>query len=378
MIKNKSILFISTNDIWSGSEELWTRSAKEFAHLGFKVAFATKYNHGNLDALKVNRANFANEYSAKTALRRAFERFVKAGINNKNILRDFILENSPQLVVISQGNNYESIDVMRLCSGLNVPYVTLTQLVAEIFIGALSNNNMLQYAQNAYSGAIKNFFVSNHNLKLHQLLLGIKTANDEVVYNPCKLLYNNIPKYPLFKEYYKVGLVGRIDCFHKGYDLFMQVIAKDKWRRRSIDFNMYGDGPHVAYINSYIKTYGIKNVHIKGYSNHVSKIWEENQLLLLPSRFEGQALALIEAMYCQRAAVVTDVGGASELIEEGISGFIADSPTADSIDAALERAWEQRDSWEQMGLQAAAMLKEKYPVDAVDYFNSQLLKLLDS
>lgn len=57
----------------------------------------------------------------------------------------------------------------------------------------------------------------------------------------------------------------------------------------------------------------------------------------MPSRFEGLPLAMVEAMLCARPVVATDVAGHAEIIEDGVTGFLADAPTAGSMAAALER-----------------------------------------
>jgi len=60
---------------------------------------------------------------------------------------------------------------------------------------------------------------------------------------------------------------------------------------------------------------------------------------------------LVEAMLCGRPAVVTDVGGNTEWIEDGRTGFVAEAPTAKSFGAALERAWLAQADWQKMGIQ---------------------------
>jgi glycosyltransferase involved in cell wall biosynthesis len=57
-------------------------------------------------------------------------------------------------------------------------------------------------------------------------------------------------------------------------------------------------------------------------------------------------------MLCGRPAVVTDVGGNAEWIAEPETGFVAEAPTAKSFGAALERAWQARDHWQKLGMQA--------------------------
>jgi glycosyltransferase involved in cell wall biosynthesis len=75
---------------------------------------------------------------------------------------------------------------------------------------------------------------------------------------------------------------------------------------------------------------------------------------VLCSVAEGKPLALTEAMVCGRPAVVTDVGGNAELIRDGVTGFVAASPTVPAISDALERAWTSRARWPDMGRAAAA------------------------
>jgi glycosyltransferase involved in cell wall biosynthesis len=75
---------------------------------------------------------------------------------------------------------------------------------------------------------------------------------------------------------------------------------------------------------------------------------------------EGQSLALIEAMWCYRGAIVTDVGGATELVKEGETGFVAEVSSTVSLEQALERAWNHRADWQNIGLSAGQSIRTKY------------------
>ena len=74
----------------------------------------------------------------------------------------------------------------------------------------------------------------------------------------------------------------------------------------------------------------------------VEDIWASNHLLVLPSRYEGLPLVLVEAMLCGRPVVATEIAGHPDLIEEGITGFLAEAPTVSSLLKALERFWARR------------------------------------
>ena len=57
-------------------------------------------------------------------------------------------------------------------------------------------------------------------------------------------------------------------------------------------------------------------------------------------------------MICGRPSVVTDVGGNSEWVDEPTTGFVADAPSARSLNNAIERAWDARARWELIGQRA--------------------------
>jgi len=85
---------------------------------------------------------------------------------------------------------------------------------------------------------------------------------------------------------------------------------------------------------------------------------------VLPSRGEGLSLAMLEAMMCGRPVIATDVGGCREVLEEGVTGFIAEDASEDALGRALERAWAVRSKWQAMGASAHQKAKELSAVGA--------------
>jgi glycosyltransferase involved in cell wall biosynthesis len=362
--------------MWSGSEELWVRSAKQFCAQNYTVSFVTKFEHPELLKIKGHFFKMPFDYPARSLFRRIFDRVRGYIPSPQNALKSFVLKHNPNLIIISQGNNFESLKEMQLCNELGIPFLTITQLVTEFQFLAFNQNN-LPLLRDLYSKALKNYFVSKHNLLLNNFMLGLDLLNAELVFNPCKVTNTNPPAFPSIDGLYNIALVGRIECLHKGYDILCHVVSSEKWRSRSVRFNLYGEGPHLELIKANCQRMNIECIVLRGHAHSIPDVWKENQLLLMPSRMEGQALSLIEAMWCNRAAIVTDVGGAIELVEEGYSGFIAEAPTVSSLDAALEKAWEQRERWEEFGKNAGTSIREKYPEDAGAYLNSKIKALFE-
>jgi glycosyltransferase involved in cell wall biosynthesis len=87
-------------------------------------------------------------------------------------------------------------------------------------------------------------------------------------------------------------------------------------------------------------------------------------------------LALVEAMMCGRPGIVTTVGGNAELVEDRVTGFLA-APVEDSLDAALEDAWERRHDLHEMGRLAAFKVRELIPPDPAGEFAHLLLNIAD-
>jgi glycosyltransferase involved in cell wall biosynthesis len=79
-------------------------------------------------------------------------------------------------------------------------------------------------------------------------------------------------------------------------------------------------------------------------------------------------LAIIEAMMCARPVVATDVAGHSAIIDDGITGFLADAPTASSMNKTLERLWAMRLHLKSVGRAAAVAIRERVPSDPVRVF----------
>ena len=95
-------------------------------------------------------------------------------------------------------------------------------------------------------------------------------------------------------------------------------------------------------------------------------------MLVLPSRYEGLPLALVEAMWCGRPAVVTDIGGNAELCVDNETGFVAPAATLSSFAHGLQRAWDRRKEWPRLGQAARARVENQIPKDPVALFCERL------
>ena len=97
-------------------------------------------------------------------------------------------------------------------------------------------------------------------------------------------------------------------------------LVRDKMPARLI---MVGDGPDEPEAVALAKDLGVSSdVSFVGVTESVVDILSEADVFLLPSEMESFGLAALEAMACETPVVAARVGGLSEVVEDGESGFL--------------------------------------------------------
>jgi L-malate glycosyltransferase len=228
----------------------------------------------------------------------------------------------------------------------NIPYVVICQFNNDIHF---LNDHDRDIARKFFDKASRVAFVSKHNLRLTERQLAIHLPHAIVVQNPVNLTELSRVDWPTTSTL-KLATVARLHVYAKGQDVLFEALSDERWQSRDWQLSLYGSGYDDAYLKSLAQHYGITDrVEFCGHTPDVRAIWSAHHILVLPSRAEGTPLVLVEAMLAGRPAVVTDVGGNTEWVEEPVTGFIAEAATPRSLGSALERAWHARSRWELMG-----------------------------
>jgi glycosyltransferase involved in cell wall biosynthesis len=93
--------------------------------------------------------------------------------------------------------------------------------------------------------------------------------------------------------------------------------------------------------------------------------------VILPSRWEGLPLVLLEAMVRGRPIVATAVGGVADAIEDGVTGTLVPPNDVSALAAALEHLHRRADRAWRLGEAAADVARARYSwVSVVDEFES--------
>jgi glycosyltransferase involved in cell wall biosynthesis len=371
------IAFFSTllHHSWGGSEELWSRTAAALLDRGHYVAFSTSCygkTAAQLQQLVAAGAQpcFRRKFRMGRSLRRALERMRLAQVR----FGAWLLKAKPDLVVISLSWHLDDPLIADTCQKLGIPYVLVLQAASAAH---WVNPKNLPKLRAAYEHARQVYFVSPENRETMEANLGLDLSRAEIVDNPFAVGASAAPSWPASEPFWKLAMVGRIHFGSKSQDLVLRALRAPKWRDRPLKIVCWGgDDGNLDQLGHLIEVFGLQHqVSYGGFATDIESLWANHHGLLLPSRLEGNALALIEAMMCGRVPIVTNVGRATELIDDGESGFIAPAATVELIDQVLERAWQRRNDWRDMGQRAARAIRQRHSIRPAEDFADRLLAL---
>ena len=379
-----NVVFVSGNRAWGGSEELWSAAAAVLASEGHSV---TVFKSGvdeseprirRLRALSSrirDLARFPLMPRRLFTLVRALSSGAAYGHEAVRLLIGLALSRRPDLVVVSQGGNHDGYFLAEVCRRLRLPYVVVSQKASELYWPADWQQKTIAAV---YRAARACFFVSEHSRRLTEEQLGFPLPRAAVVRNPFLVPWEPRTDWPDDRNEWRLACVGRLHPKEKGQDLLLRVLARRRWRDRPLSVTFYGDGLQRASLERMGRNLGLANVAFAGFVREIPAIWSSHHGLVLPSRCEGMPLVLVEAMLSGRVPIVTDVGGNAEIVDDGATGYIAAAPTEDALDDAMERAWNERYRWREVGAAAAARIRTLVPPEPERCFAKQLVELVSA
>jgi len=171
----------------------------------------------------------------------------------------------------------------------------------------------------------------------------------------------------------RLAMVCRLDSHHKGIDLAMAAVARLKSEGVALRLGIYGDGPDLEYLLALAGFLDVADcVEFHGHREEVRQIWLEEELLLLPSRFEGLGVSMLEAMSFGRPVLRTPYGGALEWVEDGVNGYICPAAEEKLLRDSLTRALADRPKWRELGLCGHEKIRRDLNADPAAAFLSAL------
>lgn len=132
-------------------------------------------------------------------------------------------------------------------------------------------------------------------------------------------------------------LVVGVSCLKEQKDplTWVRVAARVCARVTRAVFALAGDGVLRDAVTQAVQRAGIESrVHVLGWRHDVAALLQRAQLLLHTSRWEGLPQAFVQAMAAGLPIVATNVDGAAEAVEHGVSGLLCAPGDVDALSRA--------------------------------------------
>src|SRR5687768_15960386 len=367
-VKHRFTVVSTCPETWGGSEELWSQAVTCLAASGHSLSvFKTGVDKSHPRIKDLRSLPCAVHDLRELPLPRRW-----VILTHFLFLSLHLLMRRPNLVVISQGDNYDGLHFAYLCRKLKLPYTLISQKATDHF---WPPDESRAYRRETYGAAVKCFFVSQHNLSLTEDQNGGPLPNAAIVRNPYLVNADQALPWPGGEDSgLRLACVARLYLLDKGQDILLRVLAREKWKTRAVHVSFFGQGFNREGLIDLARRLGVRKVSFEGQTNDVAGIWKNHHALILPSRTEGLPLSLVEAMMSGRPASVITVGGNAEVIEDRVIGFMV-ALAEDSIDEALEEAWQRSRDLRKTGDLAAIRIRELLPAKPAVVFAARLLEI---
>lgn len=164
---------------------------------------------------------------------------------------------------------------------------------------------------------------------------------------------------------HQVISAGRLEL-QKGFDMMIDAWAKVYSRHKDWNLYIFGEGSMEKKLGSQISELGLeKTIHIMPFSHDIYEEYLKSSIYVLPSRYEGFGLVLIEAMECGVPCVAFDCShGPSDIIKDKEDGLLVENGNVEALTDAICWMIEHESNRIAMGKKAKENIQRFY-IDAV-------------
>lgn len=246
------------------------------------------------------------------------ELFIKTMIKltRRHRIRKF-LKSHADVKTIVFGRTTIALHFLPIIKKLNFPAkVIVRDAIHLLYLSPRKQKKILKF----FPGLVDTFIVSSKESKraYEELFHG---ANIKIVkiYNPLAIQ----PRQEWDFKNKQLVAIGRLDDAQKGFDVLLPAFKIVQQKHPDWKLTIYGGGKEAKNLKGHIGKYNLKNTELRNFTPDVVKTFDHTSIFVFPSRYEGYANTLVEALACGIPSVTFDwLMGADEIIQNNKNGII--------------------------------------------------------
>jgi len=169
--------------------------------------------------------------------------------------------------------------------------------------------------------------------------------------------------------------VGRLEKA-KGVDVLLRAIrVLEKNHSVSLKVALAGDGSQGDYLRRMTQDLEIKSrVEFLGIRRDVSQLMRSSKIFVLPSRWEGLPMVILEAMANKVPVVATSVGGICEIISDGATSLLVKPDDPEELAEKIKVLLDDPSLRKRLSISAFEKVKSEY---SIKEYCTNMLRLYD-
>lgn len=176
---------------------------------------------------------------------------------------------------------------------------------------------------------------------------GVKENKTVVIYNDMEKKKEKIKNKDNDRAFenkkYSILSIGRLEIV-KGHKFLIEAMGMAVKNKLDIECIIAGDGSQYKELDKLINEKSISNnVKLIGFVDNVSELFEDADLVVIPSLMESFGLAIIEAMREKKCIIASNVGGIPEIVEDGITGFLVKEGDSEELYNKINFCYNNKD-----------------------------------
>lgn len=169
-----------------------------------------------------------------------------------------------------------------------------------------------------------------------------------------------------------VGFAGRFDPV-KDLDTVVKGFTRFAAQTPNSRLVLVGDGPCADRLRTQVQECAIGDkVIFTGFSDKVQQVMQAFDVYLQTSLYEGLSNTILEALSVGLPVVCTDVGGNSDIIENGKNGFLIAQRDVEACSASLTELFRSPELRRRMGEKNLEKHKDRYSLQSMTRLYDEL------